>query len=385
MDRSLRRRNIIGLLGLTSLSGCLRLTSNGESTTAGLDATSERTGTTAGTTESPESTASETTTDVEMPIGMNESGISPLLADGYLSAMQSLSGFKLESGVERLGRSPYEGRTSCRVEDDTATISKDTTGFEVDKYIAVNGRKRNTWRSFLEGAPVYGDVVKPGTSLPLNNILHVDLVAWVAAAGDFGSPDVSRDDDTTRFVVSTDTVADPEPALEFYHYIDADRVESLSAKLIVRQDGIVEEFESELKIAAGEDLIVFREQLRTSEYDTATVEQPAWFEKARDRAPDIEMRREGDHVVIRHTGGDPIPESSEVTLSSNAGGYGGSIELSSDFEPDQELWLWRDGQTSRLSRGEPSESSPDLLDAEDVVRIRLNSPVYAKTLVGEMS
>ncbi|WP_227131417.1 hypothetical protein [Halorubellus salinus] len=299
--------------------------------------------------------------------------------------MQSLSAFKLESGIERLGRSPYEGRASYRVEDDTATISKDTTGFEVDKYITANGRKRNTWRSSFEGTPVYGDVVKPGTSLPLNNILHVDLVAWVAAAGDFGSPDVSKDDDTTRFVVSTDTVADPEPALEFYHYIDADRVESLSAKLIVREDGIVEEFESELEVVAGEDLIVFREQLRTSEYDTATVAQPDWFEKARDRAPDIEMRTEGEQVVIRHTGGDPIPESSEVTLSSNAGAYGGSIELSSAFEPDQELWLWRDGQTSRLSRGEPSESSPDPLDAGDVVRIRLNSPVYAKTLVGEMS
>lgn len=384
MDRSLRRRNIIGLLGLTSLSGCLRLTSNDESTTTGRDATSERTGTTGETTEPTESTDSETTTDVEMPIGMNESGISPLLADGFLSAMQSLSAFELESGIERLGRSPYEGQASCRVEDDTATISKDTTGFEVDKYITANGRKRNTWRSSFEGTPVYGDVVKPGTSLPLNNILHVDLVAWVAAAGDFGPPEVSRDDDTTRFVVSTDTVADPKPALEFYHYIDADRVESLSATLTVRQDGIVEEFESELKVVAGEDLIVFREQIRTAEYDTATVEQPDWFEEARDRAPDIEMRSEGEHVVIQHAGGDPIPESSEVTLSSNAGAYGGSIELSNAFEPDQELWLWRDGQTSRLSRGEPSESSPDPLDVEDVVRIRLNSPVYAKTLVGEM-
>lgn len=238
----------------------------------------------------------------------------------------------------------------------------------VDRFVEL-ASDRTTWRAPVDGTYDYGDLrqccIGRVRSLAHANEGHGPrFVWWAVNGGSWAPPARTTVGESTFFEISADGVADAEVLGSWF---EADAVSSFAASGKVSTAGVVRDLESVVEFVRDGETRRVESAYDVSDVGLTTVEQPAWVETARERAPDISASLvDGDtYVRFEHGGGDPLPERTHVGIH-RVEGHGDEAELGDGVDAGQTVYAALDGGGTILVRvGSPPDVADPLALAAD--------------------
>ncbi|WP_435362920.1 hypothetical protein [Haloarchaeobius sp. DYHT-AS-18] len=377
----MNRRDVLGVLGAMGLSGCLRLEAGGGGGTdtgspgAAPTSSGTRSENTATTTDA-ETTPEPTDEPADLPVGMAADGVTPLLADAHRSSLARTS-YHLETALEKVGKETAHSMTVDN-DGDRALLTRDG---RVEK---LWNEGRATWRGDTGGGWTYG-VVQPSwgsnwsSGMPLDWLVQHWNLRTLIAGGDFDAPERTVRGDTTVFETSADSLADESAVMDLYGWAGPNRIADFSAELVADSDGIVRDFTADTRLVTDDELLDLHHTVTVSAVGTTSVADPPWLGQARENAPAISQRVEGDYLVLEHTGGNPVVSGSQFSMSGPD--YDAYVDVPGELTAGESLWVWREGSDVLLSVGQPADAAPDALLDETTFHLMFHSADYAASTV----
>ncbi|WP_435334922.1 hypothetical protein [Haloarchaeobius sp. TZWWS8] len=369
----MKRREVLGALGTVGAGGCLRLEGDSSETADEPDDASPSNTTGTAQAAADERTTQESAQDTEeLPLGMDQDGVSPLLADAHRSAAATTT-YHLETTLEKVGEGTAHWITVDKA-DGTALLGREGI---IEKYLT---ESRSTWRGDHRGDWTYGDVEPPWRDgLPMEWLAQRYQLKQLIAGAAFDAPSRTETAGETLFTASASEVADEAPLLELYDWTMPEEVAAVSVEITADADGLVRECRAETKLVSGDDLRVMDHRFAFTDVGSTEVVEPSWLGTAREKAARIDSRVEDDFFVLEHAGGNDVVADSVLKLGSSQ--YYGDVPLSAPLRAGQSLWAWREGNEISATVGRPDQASPDYLLPETNVHLTYVSADYAATSI----
>lgn len=360
----MKRREILGVGIVVSTSGCLRLLEEGE-TEGNQSVEDEVNG------ENEENGENEGSgIEVEnAPAGIDDDGVSPLLADAHSRALLDTS-YTLEfDELNVSGRQEHWRRVS--VEGDRMRVEF----APAEKEVFIRDGTEFWWQRDA-GRDWYGRRDIEGGTVPDTQSEHATfsfVLADFIRAGSFDPPVAQEEDGVTGFGIEANAVGEPNALSGEWGF---QSVDDLSIDGFVDAEGVVRRFEVEVEGVRNDELELFTLSIQTRGLGETEVSEPDWVQTAEDRAPELTASLVDDStaLVITHLGGQMIPAGTEVTLWDATSGR--TAVLEQPLTPDEELYVAYRSDEIELSRESPDGG--DQIDSNWNLRILLNSEVYAE-------
>lgn len=390
MPRRKTRRRFLAATGSSVVfTGCLRLDeSEPEGATAGeteIESTASRTrsvtpsatstATTAEAstdtqdpTETQSATETRTQAEPDYPIGMSRNGVSGTLAEGNENALAQQESYTVDIGKNEVGK--YENSVTHAMEGSDLALQSGRRGSEqrsFDRYYEddlVLGRVQQA------DGYLFTEITTPW-GFPLNWLLRTKILQSQFKAGEFSEPAATSVEGEEVFRSTSSGVSDPEPILNQWSWFNGDSIGDFSASVLVRPDNTIKRYTSSTTLV-GESVLTIEFDYETSGFGSSPVSEPGWTADARNRAPKFETTHRSDgHLTVEHVGGQSIPGEAAVSLSAAEGDYSGRQSLDENLSEGDGLWIWREGSSMKWSFEQPTDSNPDPLHPDDVIRVRL--------------
>lgn len=355
------RRSLLATLVVIGSGGCLRLSQNQPTATPGATASPTPVPTNPGGPATRTATATSTpppppTSDY--PLGVSESGLTPLVADAHTSALAGQS-FTIEfqhtdviDGDRRL-----DTRTRFR---DHQTLRD----YRTQQASLFSTPTESVWRRDVDGDPLYGH--RSLQILDLKAASYNGLIRGLVSAGSFDTVNRTGADGQVRFSATASQPGDDGTEnLPWWIARESDRVESFSGEATILPAGIVESLTATLEVVRGDSLETHRSVLRVTDVGSTSFSTPSWVQTAKDDAPQIEAALVDGRRFLRldHAGGVAIPPGAQIDIHGSSEAVAQHVENDDPIEAGDRIWLWRDQDTVHLDRGEKPSATPEPLDA----------------------
>lgn len=371
------------------MSGCLRLSTEEDSDGARSATTAEKPTPTA-TATARSTTASETPTRTQSggssateradyPPGMDEFGITDLLAEAHVDGLRG-SSYRLEFRQENSSRDAVWERSTVEAADTRAL----ETHAESPQFDVFYDDSERWWRAYHDGSTEYGT---NDLGMNRNRLTKKSVLAALFRAGEYGSPEATGGSNEARFEVSATSIGAEQPLRSLLRSQRIDSIEDFGVELTVDPDGIVRHLQAEIQAVWADRLNTVHIELRTDDLGTTTVESPAWLSTARDQAPRITVELSSDQRFVRYsnTAGGPVPQGSRAILH-RIGTYSERDRklLSAEIQPGESRYLWREDGETRLASDRPAEAEPIELGADFITSLDVGVANYARIRIDEL-
>ncbi|MDR5673159.1 hypothetical protein RH858_08350 [Halalkaliarchaeum sp. AArc-GB] len=379
----MKRRGLLGSLVPLSVAGCLRLTDEEEpeQTTPGSGPNTES----AQGEETPESrndSGDEADTEgtdsaneeIEYPTGLDEEGVSPILADSHTFALRRTTATMEWTLGGVTGPHYAEERWAVRLGDGEAVAETMNDGPMTIHFAPNSGY----WREEIGGGVTYGRT-RQSAWYDISRIVRSHRLSRLIRAGDWNPP--GYDEGTGMFSIEAEGVEDPSKLAEDR---GADAIESFSATGEVTPDGIIRELEVEFEYRWGQDLYLEQIVLTVDDIEDVTVTTPDWVDTAREQAPEMtaEFVRDRQFIELTMQDGNPILAGTSLVVHDEENqGFG---DFSEDVTPGDTLYLFVDDNgRGRISRETiPENASPVPFEGEFAIWARRNVMEYFFLKIG---
>lgn len=368
----MKRRRVIGLLGVTATTGCLRLTTSDDSsetsapTTERATATPERQPTTRDpTTDDP--TADDPTTDAQpsYPAGLSDDGATSTLFDTQVSAL-SLNSFAVQwTKLDVTGsESNVHSQRQYRVDGARAVgqLRRPEGGY-VEVYVNSNG---TYWREQLTDGYTYG---LDAATFDLGNVTWSVELKPLLDAIDWRGPELVADGDPAVWELSAAGLTDGEhsPSGEPGHVVDV-----ADATLRVRSDGIIPSFAATYTVRetwdGGSEEQTFDVEYSLASVGDVSASDPSWSDTARTDVPSVSasMAMDGDAVAFTVDSGNRLEAGSGLGVERQDGGDRLELTLDEPLDPGTTAYLYKASKNDDsaeewvggISRDDPPGSTP---------------------------
>lgn len=358
----MKRRQLVGALGLVSSAGCLRFATGGDGTEtptgtstpfgegSGVTAGAESTGTTEEGTVAP--------ADVSYPLGLSEDGVEALLADAHLNELVGRS-FQVAYTTADLthGRIPMDRTVLV---DNGSALAEMTYQGPVELYSSANG---NFWREDL------GDIVTYGQARGAFNLGQITLnlrLRHLINAGAWKPPTPEERDGRIVFRIQADGVDEPNGLKTEFQFSS---LEAFVAEGLVDDEGIIRSLSAEYE---GQDLtedggvVKWQFTYELGSIGEVAVSEPDWLATAEEEAPEVDAAITDDQqfIEMEFISGNPIlPDTRVVLLDRESNRNLGVRDVEEAFEAGSTIYFWMQDDGLQWQRGSrPSDISPQLLD-----------------------
>lgn len=313
---------------------------------------------------------SNTNDEVDYPTGLDEDGVSPMLASAHSRELTDHS-FTGSFWVENLTSGWDAGRTISYTEDKVSLFIENRG---IEYYFS---GEQEWWRQQWGGQYVYGQAEYESRSPPRiepETVTFGEVLESFIRGCSFDPPVIESEQGPRIFTATATAVDQPAAFQEVYH--GTGDVESADATLEVDSDGIIRSFGGEFQaVKNGESQLAIAE-VQVTDIDETSVSEPDWVETATDRSPrfDAAIGDDGSHVVISHGGGDPVPAELEAALSTpNHDAFGAIVHTS--LEVGDSLYLWLEDGDLQWSTDAPGKSDRSI-STNWWILLRLNNAIY---------
>lgn len=368
----MRRRGLMAALITGSLSGCLRLSSNGDAdqsptgeTPTGVTSTPSATNNdpTTPETEDPSPTPEQATDtpagdgSISYPLGLSEDGVDSLLADAHLNELVGTA-FDLNWSMANLTRGEILLKREYEVEDGSA-LGKWSFQGPIEMHSSAQG---SFWREDL------GDVVTYGQDRRAFDLAHItknQRLRQLIRTGDWAAPTPEERDGETVFRIQADGVDEGKPlANEF----EVESIESFGADGLVDENGVIRELTAEYEgqHLSKNRLFKWRFSYGLGSLGQVSVPDPEWLSTAKNQAPDVSASiTENDELLeFQHSGGNAILPETNVTLyDRDRRRNWGTGEIVDPLSAGTTVYFWMENDQLRWQRNErPTGVSAQPLD-----------------------
>lgn len=295
---------------------------------------------------------------VELPRGLSEDGIDPVLAANHVYQLSDRS-YTLQLRIE--SASNGWGDTVVRVGDTNGYVRKNNR--DIESFFPE--QTANLWRSQREnGETLYGNSVLGNERVedkPIGIRPEEVNKSWfleaLFEAGSFGTPEPLTVDGDRRFAVPFEAFADSEPLA---NEMGLSAVESPAGVVRVDGDGVVRSMDLDFTGKRGGETEIVEVEQGVSAIGSTGVTEPDWADTARDRAPSVTADSGEDVPAVRieHQGGQDLPTGTTVKLW-DTDGYVGQQRLSDPLSND-DLYVQSVDGTVRLSGSGTVEGAASL-------------------------
>jgi hypothetical protein len=401
----MKRRTLLAALGVSGVSGCLRLQNSsggtrtlgdGEptdgtpttlaSTTTATAATAEPPGTETPTESTPTEEPTDSPEEVSYPVGISDDGVNEFLYGEHTRNLETRS---FRTSWEKLNRT-YESvphAKSYRVDDGLA-IGEWVRPFTDGTVSMYREGSVGLWREDIGGSYIYG---RDETGFDWNKLAWEVEVRALLSALEWGTPERVADGGATLWELRGKGVENNSATPG---YTNENTIKNLAeAVLRVDENSIIRDLRavySRENVSAGKTEN-FETRYGVSEIGRVSLSVPSWVETAREQRPRVRATYENDRqfVAVTMESGSRIPanESRLVVYETGSSDKRYSSKLSESVEPGDTVYLWRDASDSagavRIARGAPpSDVSPVQLDgALHVAAYRRTSAYFVDVAV----
>ncbi|WP_227133379.1 hypothetical protein [Halorubellus salinus] len=360
----MKRREVLGVLGVAGTGGCLRLSEGGTTTTVARStrqtqaATSTSTDT--GTTATRTSETGER--DPDLPSGLSADGVGNYLFDYHLRELGQRS-FATNWTLLNQRREIVKLRREYRVGDAGAVGSWTfDEGGPVTMFRSTDG---GFWREDI------GDEYSYGKARDGYDMERLTLAAWVRpfiAGGVWSAPSLVRRESPARWETQ---VTGFEADASVPGWFNGE-LESLSGSMVVDERGFIRSLDGEMT-ASGTNVgrQEYGVRYAVDSVDDVTVREPDWLPTAKERRPRVSVVLTDDEYAVRltHESGNPIEANTNLIIYDEAARRNEiSYPLGEPIESGETVYLYTEesgGFNGQLSRGTPPASSDAIrLDSE---------------------
>lgn len=358
----MRRRQVLALLGVLGIEGCLRLAEGGRTPTRIPSPARSPTATPTETptdpltpfdTESP--SPSQTPSIVEQVDGLTVSGPTPDLADTHRRALDTVS-YEARWHDENVTTGEVTRDRTWNVADGRA-LGRWTHEGDVAMYLAEEGY----WREDLGSQVTYGH---HRNGYDPHRLARTGMVRTLLRGGSWAPPELIESPPPGLFRIVAVGVDEDEPLNREF---GGSSVASFAAEARVDGRGIVHRLVLDLETVVDGNRKEWHVDLQWDPTDVS-VSAPSWLATARERAPQVSARITDDRgfVVLTHEGGNPMLPMTQVTVYDRDAGANFGIEpFDSPIEAGDTVYLWKRADEGVLTHsfGEPSNADPVTLSA----------------------
>jgi hypothetical protein len=377
MRRTPTRRGLLALGGTVLGSGCLRLTGGGSA-----DSTTERDadpneGKTADAETESGSSEDEMDDDGalangpldDFPPGVDEDAVHESLAATHDSILKRTS-FTMEwvtdpnTNLERRVFAVEGGRTSITV--DSPQFEKTTESFVTPE---------RTYRKVVyEGQTLYQVSDEPLSWADQSSGKYT--IRTHIEAGAYRPTETVERDGTPYLRLEADEFAEPTAILNVN---DPEDVSAYRGQMLVREDGVVVEFQSTIEYAGNRN--TRRTVIEISDIGETSVSAPSWTEQAASREPTFEatMADDRSYIALEHVGGDAV--RAPIRIACYEGGTGTNLRsrIESGISKGETLYFTLDTENSKLARHSEPPTKVDQQFAE-YVEMEVSAGVHLTTI-----
>lgn len=362
------RRSLLATLGMTAVSGCLRVqegNSSGDETTTTRSETTTATQTASQTTETTDTTETSEAADrePEYPLGLEENGVSETLRAVHRDTLEETS---FRSNVKKINVDAGQiwlDRT-YRYADYEAIGTRSFVG-PITVYRAPN---IGVWREELPSGYSYG-VDTRGSYF--GNVIDEGVMGNHFKAGDWGPPKIIQREFPGRFELTASRADNPDKLLEFHE--DTAQIESYEGRMVVDERGFIRRMNTTRTWIEGGEEEIQQYVFTISSLGEVSVQRPTWIETARDQAPSVSVEFVDDRTLVRmvHESGNPIPPETQFNLEAGLDTVVGRTNSSTPIEAGDTVYLYRrtDGEMGLSTGSPPTDTSVTTLDANMLVKV----------------
>lgn len=352
----MRRRGILAAAGLSFVSGCLRMSGDGEpeTTTTGESESSDP----STITETTDDAGSSAVSEPDFPTGLSEDGVQAYLADSHTNELARTS-FATEWVEANVSDGRVTQQRRYRVDEGQA-IGEWTSQGAVTMFLSGDG---GYWREDLGGTVTYGH---HRSGYDIRELTNNEMLRILFQAGSWQEPRVAARGEDPAFEITADGI-DSTATTAVKREFEAESLDSFSSSGRVRESGIVTDLDTVLEfISQDEDrLVQFEVRYGVSDIGRVSVSEPDWLSTAKSQAPEVSARLTDDErfVEMDFESGNPIlPETDLVLWNEDAHNNDGYYNIRDSLESGTTYYLYlTDGQMG-VSRGSPpTDVSPDPL------------------------
>ncbi len=222
--------------------------------------------------------------DVSPPNGFNESGITDAetAADQHMAALSKHDNY---TQTMNFTSTESEGKINLSVQVDEANERANMDGRiegEGEELLSVELYQDENMTYEKTDMPLFGTVYntseEPFSSFRENQTNDTDMDQWLANSSFEEGDTVTRDDETLYRYNATDV--DEPDAFTNTSGVSNGSIDSFNATLLVDEEGIVRSFEFDIAYTADGETEETMGELRVTDVDSTTVNEPDWLEEA---------------------------------------------------------------------------------------------------------